>query len=168
MQIRTPLIAGWRALGVAGLASLVLLSGAATAQTEQTYKAWTVRCQDEGGRCVMSQLLKNREDDEPILLIEVGYLDAGPQPMAQITVPLGVFLPAGVQLRVDDAEEAGRLPYTVCDKIGCKAIARLDDKVLSSMKAGSEMITTLTSPSGDTATMAISLSGFTAALTSLK
>lgn len=157
-------------VGPIGTILLALLSTVAGAQSEQTYKDWTVRCaeQEQGGRCVMSQLLKNRENDEPILLMEVGYLGEGDQPMAQFTVPHGVFLPAGVQLRVDDAEEAGRVPYTVCDKIGCKAIAKLDDKVLAAMKAGNRLVTTLTSPSGDTATMSVSLAGFTAAINALK
>jgi invasion protein IalB len=150
---------------------LVLAPHAVVAEpTQQDYKDWTVRCQepDKGGRCVMSQLLKNRDNDEPLMLVEIGYLKDGPEPMAQFVVPLGVFLPAGMLLRVDDAEQTGRLPYTVCDKVGCKAIAKLDDKVLGAMKKGKEMFTTLTSPTGDTATMSISLAGFTAALDALK
>ena len=151
-------------------ALLALPSVAPAEPTEQAFKDWTVRCQDaeQGGRCLMSQLLTNRESDEPVLLIEVGYLQEGPQPMAQITVPHGVLLPAGVLLRVDESEETGRMPYTVCDKVGCKAIARLEDKVLDAMRGGREMVAVLTSPSGDTASMTISLDGFTAALKSLK
>lgn len=170
MRIDRLLFTARRAFVMFGLVSMLAPGGVAAEPTQQAFKDWMVRCQepDKGGRCVMSQLLKNRDSDEPLMLMEVGYLKDGAAPMAQFVVPLGVFLPAGMQLRVDDAEEAGRLPYTVCDKIGCKAIAKLDEKVLGAMKKGKELFTTLTSPTGDTATMSISLAGFTAALDALK
>jgi invasion protein IalB len=60
------------------------------------------------------------------------------------------------------------VPYTVCDKIGCKAIGKLDAKVLGDMKSGRELFAVLTSPNGGTATVSISLAGFTAALRALK
>ena len=167
-RVRPRLARGF--IGVIALLTAAAAPIGAGAQTQQRFKDWTVHCPEEGegDRCVMAQLLKNRENDESVLLMEVGYLGDSDQPMAQITVPLGVFLPAGVQIRVDDAKETGRLPYTVCDKVGCKAIARLDDEVLASMKAGTELITTLTSPSGGTATVSVSLFGFTAALNALE
>ena len=170
MRIDRLLITARRAFVVFGLASMLAPIGAAAEPTQQAFKDWTVRCQEpeEGGRCVMSQLLKNRENDEPLLLMEVGYLKQGPEPMSQFVVPHGVFLPAGLQLRVDDAEQTGRIPYTVCDKIGCKAIAKLDEKVRGAMKNGKELFAILTSPTGDTATVSISLAGFTAALGALK
>jgi len=68
---------------------------------------------------------------------------------------------------VDDGQPA-RVGFEICAQQGCRAGMVLKEPVLKAMKAGKEAKATIVSPQGKEVGIPISLSGFTAAIGSLK
>lgn len=145
----------------------------AAPEDEKTFKDWTVKCVEgaEGTaakQCFMIQVVSDSKTDEPVLGAEIGYVPGQEVAVGQFTVPLGIFLPAGMQLKVDADKEIGRVPFSVCDPVGCRAVIPLNDKVLPLLKGGTVLKVIIASPDGRKATLDVSLGGFTAAFNSLK
>jgi invasion protein IalB len=167
----------WRWIGILSLGALFAvpaLEAAAAPKDGEKFKDWTAKCgkltdNAKGEVCHIFQVLTdNKDTKKAILAVEIGYLPGEKEPIAQFTLPLGVLLPPGMQLRVDESEETGRVPFTLCDPVGCKAMVRLDDKVIARFKKGTKINVLVANPEGRVATIPISLSGFTAAFDSLK
>jgi invasion protein IalB len=53
----------------------------------------------------------------------------------RVIAPLGVLLPPGVSLRIDDTD-AGRLNFLQCLPNGCVAQLALDDALIGKLKSG--------------------------------
>lgn len=117
--------------------------------------------------CQIVQTLTEKSSDRPVLQVAVGYLPEAEKPVAAILLPLGVWLPPGLQLQVDDGK-AGRVPFEACDPNGCHAGVELDDEFLAMMKKGNELNVTFAGRNRKGITVPVSLQGFTAALDSLK
>jgi invasion protein IalB len=117
--------------------------------------------------CQIVQTLTEKSADKPVLQVAIGYLPEQDMPVASFVLPLGVFLPAGLQLRVDEGK-SGRVPFVSCDPVGCHAGVELDAEFLASMKQGNQLNVTFGTPNRQGVTAPVSLQGFTAALDSLK
>lgn len=134
-----------RAACFPALLSMLFLSACASAQSleqGQQFRDWTVECERLPGmdreRCFIYQTVVNQDNDEPVLQIAVGYLpmeDGREQPAALLTVPLGVALPPGIGLRIDQGEMI-RLQYERCVPIGCIAGFPLEDDLLGQFRRG--------------------------------
>ncbi|KAB2849229.1 MAG: invasion protein [Hyphomicrobiaceae bacterium] len=57
-----------------------------------------------------------------------------------IMVPLGVALPAGMQIKIDDDKEAMKLQYTICHPGGCTAEIEATPELVKKLKKGKQMI----------------------------
>lgn len=117
--------------------------------------------------CQIVQTLTEKSSDRPVLQVAIGYLPDTTKPVAAILLPLGIWLPPGVALQVDDGK-TGRVPLDTCDPGGCRAGVELDDEFLALMKAGKELNVTFGGRNRKGITVPVSLQGFTAALDSLK
>lgn len=168
-------------LAIAALLT-ALLPCAALAQSAQpaqppaptlkgTHGQWEVRCfgQDD---CIMTQLhQRTSETADAVFTIfkPKGLLDNNGQPilaLAEIVVPLGVFLPGALGLQVD-GNEPKAVPFERCIPDGCVVRAPIAAAMLEQMKSGGTA-NLIVSPSPDERVkLPISLSGFTAAFNSL-
>lgn len=140
----------------------------------EQFQDWVKECEminDENGKsieiCQISQTLIDQENNQPMLKIAIGYVPDKKQPVAVITLPLGVFLPPGIELQIDGKGKVGRLPINTCLPSGCQAGVQLDDNFVSRMKKGNKMTITFGNPQGQGVAAPISLSGFTAGLISV-
>ncbi len=79
-------------------------------------------------RCFIVQDIALKESGQRLLQVAVGYPDEGTRPIAIVTVPLGILLPAGVGLAVDDAEGV-RFPVQYCIALGCRSQIALDERL---------------------------------------
>lgn len=163
---------------IAGLAGLALSAPAGAQQSpgstvKATHGAWQILCSDQRPEsCAMVQT-GNNDKGEPVVrsLIRKTPGLTGPQgqPVAavmEVIAPIGVFLPAGVGIKID-GREIGRGVYRVCNPQACLMSEPVQDEFVSQMKAGNNAIITLTRPDGQTTDVTISLSGFTAAFNGL-
>ena len=150
-------------------------SAAALTRPVEKFDDWFKECEmvtDEKGEqieiCQISQTLIDKESDQPMMKIAVGYVPDKDQPVAVITLPLGIFLPPGIELQIDGKGKVGRLPINTCLPSGCQAGVQLDEDFVSRMKQGNQMTVTFGNPQGKGVAAPVSLKGFTAGLASVE
>ncbi len=164
---------------VALLGALLPFATPAMAQStpppEPTLKAthgqWEVRCfgQDD---CIMTQLhQRTAETADAVFTIfkPKGLRDNSGNPiiaLAEIVVPLGVFLPGALGLQVDQNEPKA-VPFERCIPDGCVVRAPIAATMLEQMKSGGTAYLIVSPSPDERVRLPISLSGFTAALNNL-
>lgn len=135
----------------------------------ERFQDWAVRCgQPEGQTQEICEMLQERSSKEghPIMGVAVARVANSPDPGMLIILPLGIALPEGVALRIDDGEE---VPVEVqrCQRRGCEIEVLLKPELLASLKAGQQanVLFHVEEPQGvQKVSVPISLLGFTAAL----
>ena len=126
---------------LAGCAVAVLGHGAASAQgaVKSVHGDWQIRCETPPGaqseQCALFQSVV--AEDRANVGITVLVLKTADQKsrLMRVQVPLGVLLPAGLGLKVDQAD-VGRAGYVRCLPRGCYAEVVMDDTLVSKMKTG--------------------------------
>jgi invasion protein IalB len=154
------------------VAALVLPTAAqATPENGKQFKDWAVKCENlanaETQICHIFQNVVQQGTTKRIILFEVGYLPNRDQPVAILTVPLGIFLPAGVGLKVDEGKMRTLQPE-VCMPDGCKVVFEIDAELEQTLKKGSKATIAFANRQRKALAVPISLKGFTAGLNSLK
>ncbi|HEX3209711.1 MAG TPA: invasion associated locus B family protein, partial [Geminicoccaceae bacterium] len=101
---------------------------------------WTLHCvtvaQGKPEACEMLQDVAN--DKGRVLLMMVGRVPNVDTPGMLILLPLGIALPPGVSLKIDDGDRRP-IELKLCAKEGCHAEqAPLKPDLLSALKAGSK------------------------------
>lgn len=138
-----------------------------------THGSWEIRCSTtQPDACVMAQIGK-REDGQSVLRVAIRKTDGAKTPkgepiaaLLQIDAPLGVLLPAGVEVKID-GREIGRAQFQVCDGRACVASEPVAEDFIKQMKGGANAVMAIMALNGDKAEVQISLSGFTKAYDSL-
>ena len=159
----------------AALTGLLAFAGSAQAQnpesTSEVIKDWTLRCahpQDAPDeQCILVQDINNPETQQPIMQVAAGFFGPERKRGLVITLPLGVVLPAGVELQID-GEGRSRTPYVTCRPNGCQSHVLLDDALLAQLKSGNRGSVIFTDPRGRPEQVNFSLSGFTAGIARVK
>ena len=130
---------------------------------------WTLRCQlrqPEQEICDMRQQIVNQNGDRVVLAV-VGRLPGVDVPGLLIMLPLGISLPPGASLKIDQGEES-RIAIERCESQGCRIELLLDDDLLPRLKAGGRAIVGFHVYDGQgqraRVDVPISLIGFSAAL----
>lgn len=139
--------------------------------TEQHFGSWTLRCfppsQSLPRRCEMVQVLGDTQTKEELLLMAVGYPDPQSGPIAWLVLPLGILLPPGLGLKIDQGETRG-LPIRSCDPRGCATPWPLSDADIAALKQGKELVVIFQDIDGKKLGLPVSLQGFTAAFSQLR
>ncbi len=137
----------------------------------QKFRDWTARCEvnKEKARpaCFVFQNLLLKKENKRLLHVAVGYLTASAQPVAFFTLPLGVSLPGGLSITVDDGKPV-RIRYERCDASGCLAPLALTDTLVTSLRGGRWARVAFFDSTRREVSVPVSLLGFTAGLKSLK
>lgn len=148
----------------------VLAPSAGAVKSGDAFRDWTARCEPIGNAarntCYIYQNVLLKRERQRLVHIAVGYLSKGGEPAAFLTVPLGVSLPGGISLQVDDGP-LQRLRYERCESNGCLAPLVLSDGLVRSMKAGREARVSYFDGSRRQISVPISLLGFTAGFNAL-
>ena len=147
-------------------------TGAASGATlKVTHGSWEVWCYG-GGDCIMTQLhRRTSETADAVFTIfkPQGLQGDDGQPieaLAEIVVPLGVFLPGALGLQVD-GNEPRAVPFERCIPDGCVVRAPVAAGMLAQMRAGGTAYLILSPSPDERVRLPISLAGFTAAFDSL-
>jgi invasion protein IalB len=129
----------------AAAAALVLaalgFSGAAPAQgvVKNTYGDWQMRCETPPGakneQCALVQNVMAEDRPNLTLLVIALKTADGKSRLLRMVAPLGILVPAGVGLRIDQ-NDIGRAGYVRCLTTGCIAEAVLDDTLLNQLRSG--------------------------------
>lgn len=100
---------------------------------------WQVRCDTPpGAKAEQCALIQNvTAEDRPNVGLSVIVLKTADkkQRILRVLAPLGVLLPSGLGLKVDQTD-VGRTPFVRCLPNGCIAEVVMDDKLMDQLKAG--------------------------------
>ena len=148
--------------------------GNANTRVGETFQDWQMVCQivGEGQEiCGAIQEVLNGEKlalwaafgcfqqaEKPVLILRVPYDLVDP--------PTGLRVSQGIQVAVDGGGQVP-IPFEVCAPGGCQIGVLMEDDFVTALKAGNKMNVTVPLSTGQTATINISLQGFTAAFGAL-
>lgn len=159
----------------AALASIFFLTiwdpAQAGSAREKDYQDWRLRCEqkndDDPELCFILQIAKSAKDKRAVLRIGVRYPEPNKPAMVFLTLPLGIYLPAGLLIQIDGGETL-KIPVEICVPNGCHTRIDLVGDLLKKMKAGSRAKLAFHNSSQQRITVPVSLAGFTAALAALQ
>ena len=138
---------------------------------KETHGAWQVSCRTPPGakeeKCALVQSV-TAEDRPNVGLTVVFYKALGEdKKLLRVVVPLGVLLPTGLGLKIDN-QDIGNAPFLKCSKKGCIAEVVLQDEVIKKMMGGgTAMFIIFDTPEAGIG-IPVSLQGFGDALANLK
>jgi invasion protein IalB len=119
----------------------VFASGASHAQgvVKGKFGDWELRCEQPAGaareQCALIQSVVAEDKANANLVVIVLKTSDGKSRLMRIIAPLGVLLPNGLGLKIDDAE-IGRAGFVKCLPSGCVAEVTMDDKLIDLLKNG--------------------------------
>lgn len=108
-----------------------------------THGAWQVRCGRPPGaqaeKCALVQSVK--ADDRQNVSLMVIYMRSydGKSRILRVFAPLGVLLPTGLGLKIDNAD-VGHAPFMKCGPVGCMAEVMVNDDLFAKMKTGTNAV----------------------------
>ncbi len=131
---------------------------------------WLVNCkvdqQDGQQGCFIVQNLVLREGGQRVLQVAIGFVKEASEPIALISLPLGISLPPGTTLRVDELEPK-RVPIERCEPNGCRAGLKLSEEILKSLISGDQLSVTFYDAKRQPIDVPLSLEGIEEGLAAL-
>ncbi|MBS37149.1 MAG: hypothetical protein CMO26_14650 [Thiotrichales bacterium] len=155
----------WLRLGILTVLATHTATALAAPEVREVHKDWTVICeagQDTGSNCIIVQQKNLKNTDQLALRIEVGHSPQNGQAIMIVTTPLGVSLPPGLSMQVDD-HELLKFQYGSCMSAGCVVGTNLTDEMIETFRGGQQANFTFLGGNGQEITVPISLAGYTAA-----
>lgn len=112
---------GLIAVGLAGFIAAQTVPGLFPGTEPSSYGDWAVRCVEHKGLppCDIVQTLTDNKTKKPVMLISYSYAPDRDLYAAQIMLPLGFMLPAGVLIRLDGKTDIKNYAVTRCEPQGC-------------------------------------------------
>lgn len=162
-------------------------AGAASGDSSESHGAWTLRCenrpeppasQSDGGdtadasggasrQCFIFQNVVMKQSGQRVVNIAIGFLPGTAQPIAVLTLPLGISLPPGARLMV---EGTGTLEFLIerCVPAGCRAGGSISPSLREAMSSADTATVAFQDGSRQDITVDLSLEGFADALVALE
>lgn len=139
----TPSLTGFASLRTLWLAAacLVGITGGALAQgqVKSTSGDWQMRCESPPGarseQCALVQSVAAEDRPNINLVVIVLKTADGKSRLLRVLAPLGVLLPAGLGLKIDQVD-VGRAGFVRCTNNGCVAEVMMDDDLISKLRQG--------------------------------
>ncbi|MCJ9669945.1 MULTISPECIES: invasion associated locus B family protein [unclassified Neorhizobium] len=141
------------------------LPGGASSLVE-TYDDWSVVCQMQANApsCLVRQVQTNNQTKQTVLAVEIGKSADG-KFRGTLVLPLGLALPQGAQLKIDDAALGNTLPFSTCLPQGCVVPLAFEADTIAKLRAGKALNVTVSAASpAQPLALAVSLKGLAGAL----
>lgn len=132
------------ALGAA-LAGMSGVAGPASAQgvTKSKHGDWQVRCETPPGAakemCALVQSIAAEDRPNIGLIVIILKTADGKNRLLRVIAPLGVLLPSGLGLKIDDVD-IGHAGFVRCQPSGCIAEVVMEDKLIDQLKNGKNAV----------------------------
>ena len=136
-----------------------------------THGAWQVSCGKPPGanseKCALVQSVT--AEDRPNVGLTVIFLKSidGKKQLLRVVAPLGVLLPTGLGLKIDD-KDVGHAPFLKCGKVGCIAEVVVNKELVAKLQSGATAVFIIFQTPEAGIGIPISLKGFSPALAALK
>lgn len=148
------------ALAVAALAAPAL----AQSEVRGSHGEWQIRCDTPPGaqneQCALMQSVTAEDRQNVGLTVIVLKTADGQDHILRVLAPLGVLLPSGLGLRIDD-EDVGRAAFIRCLPNGCVAEVIIDDTLVSKLREGEAATFIIFQTPEEGIGIPLSLEGFT-------
>jgi invasion protein IalB len=110
-----------------------------------TAGGWVAKCVSESRQspveCSMEQTVVLTNTGQLVASVLVRVPNDTHQPVMMIQVPVGLFLPAGLNLQIDEGKPQP-VPLQTCDLKGCYAGMQITPELIASLKAGKRLTMT--------------------------
>jgi invasion protein IalB len=136
----TPVRWGARLLALMALAAIGVPSAAhAQGAVRSVHDDWQIRCETPPGaqseQCALFQSVVAEDRANVGLTVLVLRTADQKTRLMRVQAPLGVLLPAGLGLKVDQAD-VGRAGFVRCTLRGCYAEVVMDDNLVKQLRSG--------------------------------
>lgn len=151
------------ALCLSALSTVVFAQGDGNRQAEN-FGDWELICnaaEASDRTCQMAQSATAGEG-APVFLLSIAPAQDRTADYAVASVPLGVYLASGIEIRVDGGHPF-KVLYEVCDRDSCHAGFRLSGAVLSAFRKGLDAGFRVWTAKDRAVDFSVSLRGFSAA-----
>lgn len=151
------------AFAAALLASPFSTEAFAQGAVKATHGDWQMRCDTpagaQGEQCALVQSVT--AEDRPNVGLTVIVLKTADKKsrLLRVLAPLGVLLPSGLGLRIDQAE-VGRAGFVRCLPNGCVAEVVLEDQLINQLKTGKQATFIIFQTPEEGIGVPVSLNGF--------
>lgn len=137
---------------------------AASPTRVEAFEDWRVLCQSTENRtlCQMLQSASVTEEGTEAFLLSISRDHTENGSSAIVTVPVGVYLAHGVEIRVDQRRPF-KVLFEVCDRSGCHAGFKLSGTALAAFKQGLDARVRVWTSRSQAVEFPVSLRGFSAA-----
>ncbi|MGB0630281.1 MAG: invasion associated locus B family protein [Alphaproteobacteria bacterium] len=151
------------------VAAALIAAAAATANaqtaspTDRKFGDWAVACrqlkEDAPQRCVLFQNIILRQSGKRVLNVSIARPAPDKPYVAAVTAPLGILLPAGLTLQVDE-KELVRFQLRLCNVNGCQGQFPVSDDIRQVFSDGKNGRVIFRQPNGRPLRVESSLNGF--------
>ncbi|WP_456764787.1 invasion associated locus B family protein [Bradyrhizobium sp. USDA 3650] len=132
---------------------------------------WVVRCtsvsRDAPLECAMEQNAVLTKTGQTIVLINIRIAPDTRTPVALLQLPLGLNLPIGAKLQVDDGKTVD-LPIQTCENRGCYASTPIAPDLLATLRSGKQLKVSFQNMAKETIAVPMPLGDFAAAYDKIK
>ena len=145
--------------------------GEAAAANAPAQPGWVARCtsasRDAPLECAVEQTAVLTKTGQLIVLLNIRVPSDTRTPIAVVQLPLGLNLPAGAKLQVDDGKTSD-LQIQTCEQRGCYANTPIAEDMLAAMKSGKQLKVLFQNLAKETITIPMPLADFAAAYDKIK
>lgn len=132
---------------------------------------WIVRCtsvrRDAPLECAMEQNAVLTKTGQTIVLINIRIAPDTRTPVALLQLPLGLNLPIGAKLQVDD-DKTVDLQIQTCENRGCYASTPIAPDLLATLRSGKQLKVSFQNMANETIAIPMPLGDFAAAYDKIK
>ncbi|WP_127089256.1 invasion associated locus B family protein [Aquabacter cavernae] len=138
---RHALFPGLIAAAALALTCLMQTPAAAQGVVKQVFNDWQIRCDTPPGaqseQCVLLQSVQAEDRPNVGLTVIILKTADGKSRLLRVLAPLGVLIPSGLGLKIDDAD-VGRAGFVRCLPNGCVAEVVMDDTLINRLRQGKQ------------------------------
>jgi len=124
---------------------------------------WTSRCSSDSRKsallCEIEQSLFITKTGQLVASVNIKLPPDTRLPVMMIQLPVGLFLPGGVNLQIDEGKSQALVIQT-CDLKGCYAATTVSPELLGALKSGKRLSVTFQNLNKENVNLAFVLSGF--------
>ena len=132
---------------------------------------WVARCSSASRgaplECAIEQSAVLTKTGQLIVLVNVRVPAETRAPVALVQLPLGLNLPAGAKIQVDDGKTS-ELQIQTCEARGCYANLQISPDVLAALKSGKQLKVSFQNLAKETISIPMPLADFAAAYEKIK
>jgi invasion protein IalB len=132
---------------------------------------WAARCTSAGREapleCAIEQSAVLTKTGQLLVLVNIRVPSDTHTPVAAVQLPLGLNLPAGAKLQVDEGKVID-MQIQTCENRGCYASTPIAPDMLAALKAGKQLKVSFQNLQKETITIPLPLTDFAAAYDKIK